>query len=87
MAITTILAPGAEWCDGTQLRANFGIDRGHAYYLAGECLIETKNIRRRGKERGKRLFNIASVKRYIASQGDEMSPIFANSCISFAQAL
>ena len=75
----TALAPGAEWGDAVQVRANFGLDRGHLYYLARERLIESKNIRRRGMERGKRLYNLVSVRRYINSQGDEMSPIFANS--------
>jgi hypothetical protein len=79
MSRIVTLAPDAEWGDATQLRANFGIDRGLAYYLAGEGLIKSKNLKRRGKERGKRLWNIESVRRYIASQGDEMSPIVANS--------
>jgi hypothetical protein len=75
----TELAPGAEWGDAVQVRANFGLDRGHLYYLVDEKLIESKNVRRRGMQRGKRLYNLASVRRYIESQGDDMSPIFANS--------
>jgi hypothetical protein len=75
----TSLAPGAEWGDAVQVRANFGVDRSHLYYLLREKLIESKSIRRRGMQRGKRLYNLASVRRYIESQSDEMSPIFANS--------
>jgi hypothetical protein len=73
------LAPDAEKCDAIQLQANFGIHRGHAYNLVREGLIKSVNIRRRGMERGKRLFDVESVREYLASQTDEMSPIFANS--------
>jgi hypothetical protein len=75
----TELASGAEYGDALQVRANFGISRGHLYYLLREKLIASKSIRRRGMERGKRLYNLASIRDYISSQGAEMSPIFANS--------
>jgi hypothetical protein len=73
------LAPNATQCDAVQLRANFGIDRGHAYDLLRDGLIKSINMRRRGMQRGKRLFDVASVRAFLASQTDEMSPIFANS--------
>jgi hypothetical protein len=72
------LAQGAEWCDAHQLRANFGINRSYAYDLLDEGLIKSKNVRRRGMQRGRRLFHVASVRAYLDSLDDRRAEIWAN---------
>jgi hypothetical protein len=78
MAAQIGLAPGAEWCDANQLRANFGINRSYAYDLIDEGLIKSKNIRRRGMQRGRRLFNVASVRSFLDSLDDRKAEIWTN---------
>jgi len=77
--ISLALAPGAEWCDSHQLRANFGINRSYAYELIDDGLIKSKNVRRRGMTRGRRLFNVASVRAYLDSLDDRRAKLWANS--------
>jgi hypothetical protein len=79
MATQIELAPGAEWCDAHQLRANFGINRSYAYDLIDEGLIESKNVRRRGMQRGRRLFNVQSVRNFLDSQDDRPAKLWVNS--------
>jgi hypothetical protein len=76
--IRIALSPGAEWCDAHQLRANFGINRSYAYDLIDEGLIKSKNVRRRGMQRGRRLFNIASIRSFLDSLDDRKAEIWAN---------
>jgi hypothetical protein len=78
MAAQIELALGAEWCDAHQLRANFGINRTYAYDLVDEGLIESKNVRRRGMQRGRRLFNVPSVRAYLASLDDGRAKLWVN---------
>lgn len=72
------LSPTAEWCDANQLRANFGINRGYAYDLDREGLIKSKNVRRRGMTRGRRLFSVESVREFLASLDDERANLWVN---------
>jgi hypothetical protein len=76
--IELALAPGAEWCDAHQLRANFGINRTYAYDLLDEGLIKSKNVRRRGMQRGRRLFNVESVRDFLNSLDDQRSKLWVN---------
>jgi hypothetical protein len=76
--IQIALAPGAEWCDAHQLRANFGINRSYAYDLLDEGLIKSKNVRRRGMQRGRRLFNVPSVRAYLDSLDDRRAKLWVN---------
>jgi len=56
-----------EFLDVDGLRAVFGIRRSLAYDLLGLGLIRGVSLRRKGKTRGKRLFDAASVRAYLAS--------------------
>jgi hypothetical protein len=76
--IALALAPGAEWCDAHQLRANFGINRSYAYELIDDGLIKSKNVCRRGMQRGRRLFNVRSVRAYLDSLDDRRAKLWAN---------
>ena len=77
------LAPGAEFCDLIQLRANFGINRANAYDLIADGEIESINVKRRGMERGRRLINVESVRRYLRSQNAQPSALWVNSAAGF----
>jgi hypothetical protein len=61
-------ANDAEFVDALGLHSQFGIKRSLAYTLLGEDAIKGVSLRRRGKTRGKRLFDVASVRAYLASQ-------------------
>jgi len=57
-----------EYTDVAGLHARFGIKRGLAYALLDEGVIEAVSLRRRGQARGKRLFSIKSVRKFIDQQ-------------------
>ena len=54
-----------EFVDSHSLKAIYGINRSLAYVLAQEGLIQSVSIRRPGALRGKRLWRVASVRRYL----------------------
>ena len=58
----------AEFVDAPGLHARFGIKRSLAYTLLAEGAIRGVSLRRRGLLRGKRLFDVASVRSYLRSQ-------------------
>jgi hypothetical protein len=57
-----------EFVDCPGLQARFGIKRSLAYALLADGVIRGVSLRRRGQLRGKRLFDVASVRAYFASQ-------------------
>ena len=59
-----------EFLDTDGLRAVFGIKRSLAYDLLGLGLIRGVSLRRKGRTRGKRLFDAASVRAYLQSCAD-----------------
>ena len=59
---------GAEFVDCDGLRAGFGIKRSLAYELHAQGLIRGVSLRRKGQVRGKRLWDVASVRAYLAAQ-------------------
>ena len=61
----------AEFVDSKGLRGGFGISRSLAYILISEGRIRSVSLRQRGRLRGKRLFDVASVRAYLASCVDE----------------
>ena len=54
-----------EFVDSYGLKAGFGISRSLAYVLAQEGLIQSVSIRRPGADRGKRLWRVSSVRKYL----------------------
>jgi hypothetical protein len=56
-----------EFVDTDGMRAVFGIKRSLAYNLLGLGLIRGVSVRTKGHARGKRLFDAASVRAYLAN--------------------
>ena len=57
-----------EFVDAAGLQARFGIKRSLAYTLLGDGVIKGVSLRRRGQSRGKRLFSVDSVRRFLNSR-------------------
>jgi hypothetical protein len=59
---------GPEFVDVRGLEALFGIRRSLAYDLINRNAIKSVSIRKRGALRGKRLFDVDSVRHFLRSQ-------------------
>jgi hypothetical protein len=57
-----------EFVDCKGLEAGWGIKRSLAYQLLADGVIKGVSLRRRGQVRGKRLFCVDSVRRYLSAQ-------------------
>jgi hypothetical protein len=57
-----------EFVDCPGLQARFGIKRSLAYALLAEGAIKGVSLRRGGQTRGKRLFDVASVRNFLRTQ-------------------
>lgn len=62
-----------EFLDAAGLQSRFGIKRSLAYTLLGDGSIRGVSLRRRGQVRGKRLFDVASVRTFLRSQMQEVA--------------
>jgi hypothetical protein len=60
-----------EFGDVDQVRVYFGLKQSLLYRLLAENKIRGVSIRQRGKTRGRRLFDIDSIRRYLNSQVDK----------------
>jgi hypothetical protein len=69
-----------EFCDFAGLKHQFGIGRSLAYVLIERGDITSKVLRRRGNVKGKRIISVDSVRRYIASQSDDIDPRLSAVC-------
>ena len=58
---------GPEFLDSKGLEQQFGIRRSLAYDLIARGAIHSVSLRKRGSQRGKRLFNVDSVRSYLKS--------------------
>ena len=61
-------ANDAEFIDCAGLQARFGIKRSLAYSLLADGVIRGVSLRRAGRLRGKRLFDVASVRDFLRTQ-------------------
>ncbi len=57
-----------EFLDAVGLEARFGIKRSLAYVLLGDGEIKGVSLRRHGQLRGKRLFDVSSVRAFLNSK-------------------
>lgn len=57
----------AEWAREKQLTAQFGLTHMILYTLRKEGKIRTISLREEGKKYGARLYNVASIRQYLAS--------------------
>jgi hypothetical protein len=60
-----------EFLDVDQVRLYFGLKQSLLYRLLAEGKIRGVSIRQRGKTRGRRLFDVESIRRYLNSQVDK----------------
>jgi Helix-turn-helix domain len=60
-----------EFLDVDQVRSYFGLKQSLLYRLLAENKIRGVSIRQRGKTRGRRLFDVESIRQYLNSQVDK----------------
>lgn len=58
----------AEWAREKQVTAQFGLTHMILYNLRREGKIRTLSLRGEGKQYGARLYNVASIRQYLAEQ-------------------
>ena len=63
-----VVSPVTEWTDFHGVNELFGLLRSTTYHLYNEGLIESVSLRQPGEKRGKRLFNVASIRGYLNSR-------------------
>jgi hypothetical protein len=63
--VTASPANDVEFVDAPGLQARFGIKRSLAYTLMADGAIRGVSLRRRGQLKGKRLFDVASVRAFL----------------------
>ena len=61
----------AEFCDSPGAKSRFGLGRSYLYGLLEHGLIEGVSLRKRGQTKGKRLWNVDSIRRYLNAQMEE----------------
>ena len=67
-----------EFVDHRGLTAMFGFSRAHAYRLAKAGKIRTVNLRESGKLKGRRLFEVASIRALLLSCIEGAEDHFSN---------
>jgi hypothetical protein len=60
-----------EWTDYHGIHLLFGLRRSTAYHLANEGLIKSVSLREENERRGKRLFYVPSIRKYLNDKLDE----------------
>ena len=58
----------AEFCDSLGAKFRFGLGRSYLYSLLEQGLIEGCSLRKRNQTKGKRLWKVDSIRRYLARQ-------------------
>ncbi len=59
-----------EWAREKQITARFGLTHMILFTLRKAKKIRTVSLKREGKSQGARLFNVASIEAFLASQED-----------------
>jgi hypothetical protein len=70
-----VVSPVTEWTDYHGINALFGLRRSTAYHLSNEGSIKSVSLRHEGEKRGKRLFNVASIRDYLNSKLEMQSAV------------
>ena len=58
----------AEFCDSPGAKTRFGLGRSYMYSLEKARLIRGVSLRKPGQLKGKKLWDVASIRRYLAAQ-------------------
>jgi len=61
-------APDAEFCDSAGAKLRFGLGRSYLYNLLADGAIKGVSLRKRGQVKGKRLWNVDSIRDYLNKQ-------------------
>jgi hypothetical protein len=69
-----------EFCGLRELEARFGIKRSTAYNLIAEGAIRSVVLRRKGTIKGRRLCDVASVRKFLALLPSDVSPVLSANC-------
>lgn len=64
-------ANDAEFCDSHGAKLRFGLGRTYLYQLLQERQIQGVSLRKRGQIKGKRLWNVESIRRFLNSRMEE----------------
>jgi hypothetical protein len=59
-----------EFADHRTASALFGLSRSYLYKLASEHKIRSASLRKQGALKGRRLFDCASIRNFIATQAE-----------------
>ena len=62
------VGPNSEWTDFHGVLELFGLRRGLAYHLHDIGAIKSISLKDEGEKRGKRLFNVPSIRAYLEAQ-------------------
>ncbi len=62
------VGPNTEWTDFHGLLELFGIRRSLAYHLDKEGVIKSVSLKNEDEKRGKRLFHVPSVRKFLNSR-------------------
>ena len=65
-----IASPKPEWGDAKDVLRLFGVRQTLLYEWWYQGLIKSASIRKRGNARGKRLFNLQSIRQLLASRSE-----------------
>jgi len=68
---------GPEFVDCKGLEQRFGIRRSLAYELIKRNAIRSVSLRKRGAVRGKRLFDVLSVRKFLQGGSESLGPGYA----------
>jgi hypothetical protein len=68
--VSAVASGKCEFCDVPGLKERFGIKRSLAYKLLNEGVIHGISLRRGKSKRGKRLFQIESVRKFLKECDD-----------------
>jgi hypothetical protein len=63
-----LVSPLTEWTDYHGVHLLFGLRRSTAYHLDKEGLIKSVSLAEGAERRGKRLFNVPSIRTYLHSK-------------------
>jgi hypothetical protein len=65
------VSAATEWTDAHGILELFGLRRSTAYHLDKEGLIKSVSLREENERRGKRLFYVPSIRKYLNDKLDE----------------
>jgi hypothetical protein len=66
---SVLVSLSTEWTDYHGVQMLFGLRRSLAYHLWKSDLIKSRSLKHGSEKRGKRLFNVASIRQYLNEGG------------------